>query len=189
MKIPRTIVALLAVDVFLTALAAYLALKPRPMVVVPGAQERAVPADTPDENSILSFGLLLAMNFDNYTHTTIDEQDRFVMSKASPRFATELERVLADRKALVKESKMSSQIAIVDPATVTVKPSPSGFWDVEFRAAKQVFVADRLSWRDRFEYRIAVEAAPPTRANPYGLALAGISIAKAGGKNANVEDR
>jgi hypothetical protein len=181
------IVALLAVDLVLTTLVAYLALKPQPMVVVPGAQiERAVQAASPDEKSITSFGLLVAMNFDNFTHTTVEEQDGFVLSKVSARFATELERVLMERKALVKESKMSSQIAI-DPSSVTVRPSPSGFWDVEFRAVKQVFVADRLSWRDRFEYRIAVEAASPTRSNPYGLALAGISIAKVGGRNA--EDR
>jgi hypothetical protein len=162
----------------LAAVVAYLALRPVPVVVVPGADaQRIVNPDTPDDRSISSFALLVAINFDNFAHTTLDEQDRFVLAKVSPRFATELERVILERKTLVKESKMSSQLA-VDPASVAVVKSAQGFWEVQFQAVKQVFVADRLSWRDRFAYRVAVETMAPTRSNPFGLGLAGISISK-----------
>jgi hypothetical protein len=177
-KNSRRLILLLAVDLALAAVVAYLAIRPAPVVVVPGAQaERVVKPASPDDASISSFALLVATNLENFAHTTLDEQDRFVLAKVSPRFATELERVILERKALVKESKMSSQLA-VEPASVAVRRSDQGFWEVQFQAVKQVFVADRLSWRDRFAYRVAVEAMAPTRSNPYGLGLAGISISK-----------
>jgi len=177
-KNSRRLILLLAVDLALAAVVGYLAIRPVPVVVVPGAQaERVVKPALPDDASISNFALLVATNFENFAHTTLDEQDRFVLAKVSPRFATELERVILERKALVKESKMSSQIA-VEPTSVAVRRSNQGFWEVQFRAVKQVFVADRLSWRDRFAYRVAVEAMAPTRSNPYGLGLAGISISK-----------
>lgn len=174
----RLVVILAVANIVLLAIVAWLALKPEPVIVVPGLKEKAVlSADTPEHGTIRDYAILAVLTFEDFKHTTIEGQDAYLLHRVSHAFTTQMERVLEERRLMVKESKMSSSLAI-DRDSITVERASEKLWQVTFIGFKEVLVAGKLSWSGKFEYKVAVTPGHPTSRNPSGLYLAGLAISK-----------
>lgn len=147
----------------------------RPIVVVPGLDgERVVrPREVPDP-AVINFALLFTLELENYTHLTLEQQKRFLGPLVSPRFATQIERLLFERQQMSKESRFASSLN-VHPDTLKVTRRSGDLLEVQFHGTKRNIIADRVSWEETFEYTVLVEVGAPTHLNPHALFVAGHS--------------
>ena len=155
---------LLATNVALATALVWVALAPKPVVVIPSARARETvwPGAVP-EGAAREFALRYVLHFDNFTPTTIEDSTRVLLGMVSPRSWSGAERALEKRRQLVIEGRMSSQVLPLD-----AKVSGTG---VRVEALRRTFVGDRLSREVRIRYIVTIEPQPPTDPNPFGLAV------------------
>lgn len=172
----KALVALALVNVALGAALVWKTLERKPVVVVPWAksQVEALPGQVPD-TAAREFALRYVLLFDNFTPATIDESTEMLKSLIAPRFWTEATEALEKRKAVVHEGRMSAQ-AILERGPSEIERFEDGTVEVRFYALRRTFIADKLSSQVRARYVVALEPAPPTELNPYGLLVIGQAI-------------
>jgi hypothetical protein len=156
--------ALLAANVVLAASLAGVALRPRPVRVVPSARaaEELLPGEVPGAAS-REFALRYVLHFDNFTPSTLDATESVLQRMVAARSWSRASQTLERRRRLVQEGRMSSQV-------VPVSAEPAGL-RVVVRAVRRVFIADRLSREAPVRYTVELERQAPTDLNPYGLAV------------------
>lgn len=172
----RAISAMAVLHVALGAALVWKCLERKPVVVVPWAKSEveALPGQVPDR-AAREFALRYVLLFDNYTPATIDASTDLLRPLIAPRFWTEATEGLEKRRAVVQEGRMSAQV-IVDREPSEIERFEDGTLEVRFTALRRTFIADKLSTQVRARYVVALEPAPPTDLNPYGLLVIGQAI-------------
>lgn len=113
--------------------------------------------------------------FENYAPATIEAVSAFAKSRVAPSMLGELARMLENRRKLVLESGMVSQLLVEDPRALEVIRQKDRL-EVIVRAFRRVYVADRLAQEARLVYRVALDAGTPSRENPTGLVVTGWAV-------------
>ncbi|MBI2930232.1 MAG: hypothetical protein HYY16_01155 [Planctomycetes bacterium] len=159
----------------LSAALAFCALRPRPVVVVPGAAAPRIasPGDVPDAAAV-SFCLIHIYEFDSFTPGTIETATRSLKGRIAPRAWAEAGEGLDRRARVIQEGRISSQV-VVDPQG-RVERAPQGTIAVTLEGTRRVFIADKLSREERVRYRLELEPCAPTSGNPHGLAVLAQSV-------------
>lgn len=137
-----------------------------PRVVVPGY----VP-DTLAHDFVSDF----VVNWETYTPATLPGVLDFAKSRVSPSIHSQFEVLRANRRKIVSESRMVSQFLIEDRLTPDVHRE-AGRLEVIIRGICRIYIADKLNQEDRRVYRVALEAGEPSRGNPTGLLVRGLSV-------------
>ena len=174
MRLSLALLALL--NVALSSLLAWKCLSRAPVVVVPWArsEETLFPGQVPD-GAAKEFALRYVLLFDNFTPSTIDGSTELLAPLIAPRFWSQASEALEKRRTIVREGRMSTQVA-VERVPAEIERYPDGAIEVRFEAVRRTFIADRLSTESRARYVVAIEAAAPTALNPWGLLVIGQSI-------------
>ena len=115
------------------------------------------------------------VSYETFSPETIERTSAFARSRIAPSLLGQFSRRLENRKKLAKDSGMVSQILIEDPGALQVTRAGDSV-DVLLRATRRVYVADKLAQEARLLYRIALESGQPTRDNPTGLLVRGMSV-------------
>jgi hypothetical protein len=170
--------ALVILDLVLAAGLTYKALERKDVLLLPTVQrEQVLVPDQPSDHSLAAFAMLAVNAFENFSYHTAAAQRNYLLALVGPKFASELDHATRDRVAVAQESKMSSQFAI-DPTSPTVRRLSDDLYEVRLFGTKQVVIADRVSWSDGYEYRVAISPGAPSRWNPYGLYVSGFVARK-----------
>jgi hypothetical protein len=157
------------------ALAVKAAQKP-PVLLVPGNDgPRVVEAGLVPDILARDFAQDYLIAFENYAPATIDQTSAFAKSRVAPSMLEEFGKLLENRRRLVLESGMVSQLLLETPGAVEVSRD-AGQIEVVVRGTRRVYVADRLAQEARLVYRVALEAGQPTRENPTGLQVLGQAV-------------
>ena len=149
-----------------------------PKVVVPGLVPDMLAHD---------FVADFVTNWETYTPATLGSTLDFATSRISPSIHSDFEKLLTNRRKLVKDSRMVSQFLIEDRLNPDVRRG-KGRIEVVIRGVNRIYIANRLTQEGRRIYRVALEAGEPTRNNPTGLLVTGLSIKRLeapGGTNAD----
>jgi hypothetical protein len=158
----------------------------RPVLLVPGNDAPRVvePGLVPDALA-RDFAQDYLVQFENYAPATIEACSAFTKTRVAPSMLGEFGKLLENRRKLVVESGMVSQLLIEDPGRVEVVREGARL-EAVVRGLRKIYVADRLAQEARLVYRVALEAGQPTRENPTGLLVTGqsVRIEKEGGHGA-----
>lgn len=147
-----------------------------PVLLVPGNDHpRVVEAGLVPDALARDFVQDYLVAFENYAPATIDQTSAFTRTRVAPSMLGEFGKLLENRRKLVLESGMVSQLLLEDPGALEVSREGSRV-EVVVRAIRKVYVADRLAQEARLIYRVALEAGQPTRENPTGLLILGQSV-------------
>jgi hypothetical protein len=114
------------------------------------------------------------VHFESYSPVTIDASSVFTRGRVAPSMLHDFTRLLENRRKLVVESGLVSQVLLENPAAMEVSREGARL-DVILRALRRVYVADKLAQEARVIYRVALESGEPTRDNPTGLLVLGVS--------------
>ncbi len=163
----RALAALFAADAVLSLALAWVATRPRDVVVMPSAT--SLRPGEPVEAALRQFAVYFAINLETYTSATFPAQERLVRKLTS----AEAEGLLAERRRAASEAGLESSL-FIDPESVRIRRVPGGF-EAALRGLKRHTIGGRLSWEAPFEYTVAVEPSPPTEGNPYGLRVRGFA--------------
>ena len=156
--------SLLAADVILAAGLAVVALRPRPVLVLPAARAEAelLPGAVP-EAAAREFALRYVLHFDNFTPSTIEPATDLLKRMIAPRAWSGASESLEKRRQLVVEGRMSSQAIPISARVEGLR--------VNVEAIRRTFLSDRLSREIRVRYEVTLEKQPATEPNPFGLGV------------------
>ncbi len=157
------------------ALWAKVARPPRAVIVQGADGPRVVERGRVPDALARDFATDYLVSFETYSPATIEACSAFVRTRVAPSMLQEFTLLLENRKKLVRESGMVSQILLEDPARTNVTREEDRI-EVVVGAVRRVYVADRLAQEARLLYRIALTPAQPTRDNPTGLLVVGQSV-------------
>ena len=132
------------------------------------------------------FAADFVVQFESYSPSTIEAGSLWTRTRVAPGVESQFTALLENRKKLVRESGMVSQILLLDPGRTEVTRE-EGKLEVVLRALRRVYVADKLAQEARLSYRVALEVGQPTRDNPTGLLVLGVS-ARLEGKEKGGDD-
>ena len=138
----------------------------KPKVVVPGLVPDMLAHD---------FVADFVTTYETYTPSTLMASLDFANSRVSPTIQSDFEKLLDNRRKLVADSRMVSQFLIEDRLTPDVRRG-KGRIEVVIRGVSRIYIANKLAQEGRRIYRVALEAGEPTRNNPTGLLVTGLSI-------------
>ena len=161
---PLIAAALLGANALLAAGLVALALRPRPVLVLPSARgEAELLPDAVPEAAAREFALRYVLHFDNFTPSTIEASHEVLKRMIAARSWSGASESLEKRRQVAVEGRMSSQVipasARVAGRTVTVE------------AVRRTFIADRLSRETKVQYEVTLEKQPATEPNPFGLGV------------------
>lgn len=161
---PVIAAALIGVNVVTALGLAAVALRPRPIVVVPSARAEGeiLPGAVPEETA-REFALRYVLHFDNFTPSTLEPTQQVLQKMIGPKSWSGAIQALEKRRQVVQEGRMSSQVI---PLEVRAKGMI-----VTVDAVRRTFISDRLSREARVRYEVTLERQPPTDPNPFGLGV------------------
>ena len=167
---------------------------------VVGAEPRMVRLEGTDAPRVVDVGKIpdtlardfavdFLVTFETYSPETVERAAAFSRSRVAPQVLPNFTKLLANRKDLVRESGMVSQILIEDREDARViRSAESPIIEVVVTAHRRIYIAGRLTEGARLIYRIGIEPAQPTRDNPTGLFITGQSV-KVVSEKANRRER
>lgn len=140
------------------------ALRPKPVVVIPSAvaESELLPRSVPD-GTAREFALRYVLHFDNFTPSTLEATQQVLQRMISARSWNGAMQSLEKRRQVVQEGRMSSQV-------IPIASRVSGL-TVSIDAVRRTFISDRLSREVRVRYDVTLERQPPTDPNPFGLGV------------------
>jgi hypothetical protein len=112
---------------------------------------------------------------ETYVPATVEKNLAFLQTRVAPEAYHEFERFAGNLKKLVKDSKQTSQLFVVDPSATTVMRDGKRV-EIVFRAIRRIYVENALLQEASAVYRLAIVPGEPTRENPTGLVVAGFSF-------------
>lgn len=161
---PVIAAGLMAANLLLAAGLVALALRPRPVRVLPSATAEAelwpgaVPAASARE-----FALSYVLHLDNYTPATIEASTRTLKAMIAPRNWSSAAGALDRRLKIALEGRMGSQALPTEAKVDGLR--------VQVEALRRTFIADKLSRESRVTYELVLERQPATEPNPFGLGV------------------
>lgn len=186
--VAATILAALHVGLLL-ALAA-LALRSRPVLVVPGVRDaQVVTPDEVPEAAVRTFGLHYLRYFDDYTPTTLEERSNFALRFVAPERIESLVQALSERASYVARAKESSHLFLPLPGACEVTRQTAGTFRLSALADRRIFIAGELKNVSPVRYTLEIRPGLPTDDNPYGLLVVGQSIRSESPKEESHGDR
>lgn len=170
---PVIAAALMGANLLLAAGLVAVALRPRPVRVLPSAVAEAelwpgaVPAAATRE-----FALRYVLHLDNYTPATIEASTRTLKAMIAPRNWSAASEALDRRLKIALEGRMGSQSLPLEATVDGLR--------VSIRALRRTFIADKLSRENRVTYELVLERQPATEPNPFGLGVVSQSVKEEG---------
>jgi len=163
------------------------ALRPRPIVIVPGAENRqvVVPEQIPDA-AVKKFGLLYLSYFDAYTPTTIEERSNYVLRLVAPEQLEAVVKSLSERATFVVRARESCTLVLPLPEACGVASVANGLIRFSTVAERRILIAGSLKSVEQVEYVLDLRPALPSEVDPYGLVVVRQSIRSRG--QAQVDD-
>lgn len=157
------------------------ALRPRPIVIVPGAENRQVivPEQIPDA-AVKKFGLLYLSYFDAYTPTTIEERSNYVLRLVAPEQLEAVVKSLSERATYVVQARESSTLVLPLPEACGVASVANGLTRFSTVAERRILIAGSLKSVEQVEYVLDLRSALPSEFDPYGLVVVRQSIRSRG---------
>jgi hypothetical protein len=146
-----------------------------PVLLVPGNDRpRLVEAGRVPDALARDFAQDYIVQFENYSPATIEAGSTFTKTRVAPQVVNQFAQLLENRRKLVLESGMVSQLLLETPGALEVTRGEDRL-EVLIRALRRVYVADKLAQEAKLIYRVALEPGEPTRGNPTGLFVLGVS--------------
>ena len=147
----------------------YRALKPRAIVVVPGAQETVLQPEAVPDSAARAFALLYVAHFDNYTPSTVEGLSEQLQMFVAPSYWSKATDALEKRRNLSLAGQLSCQV-ILPPVGDVVIDRKSGLM-VTVPAYRRTFIAGKPADEGRLLYHLRLEVTTPGPGNPYGLVV------------------
>ncbi len=169
--------ALLLSQLVLSAALAAVALRPRPVLVVPGVGERRIvlPEEVPDD-AVKRFGLLYLRYFDCYIPQTIEEQSNHVLRYVAGERLETVQKALSERAAYVLRAREASHLTLPLPAACTVDRVQAGLFRFTATALRTIHIAGERKSMSKVRYVLDLVPALPSDEDPYGLVVVAQSI-------------
>jgi hypothetical protein len=169
--------ALLGSQLVVSAALAFVALRSRPTLVIPGVRESQVvlPEEIPDA-AVKTFSLLYLRYFDDYTPPTIEERSNYALRFVSPERLEAATHSLSERASYVARAKESSHLVLPLPSACAVERIGAGLFRFTAVAERRILIASELKDASRVRYTIELRTGLPTEEDPYGLLVVAQSI-------------
>jgi hypothetical protein len=169
--------ALLLSQLVLSAALAAVALRPRPVLLVPGARDQRVviPEEVPDD-AVKRFGLLYLRYFDCYIPQTVEEQSNHVLRYVAVERLEAVQKALSERAAYVLRAREASHLTLPLPAACTVERIQAGLLRFTATAVRTIHIAGERKSMSRVRYVLDLRPDLPSDEDPYGLVVVAQSI-------------
>ncbi len=166
------VAALAASSVALSVALAVLALRPRPVLLVPGVPEARVvlPEEVPHA-AVRRFGLLYLAYFDSYTPATLEERSNYLLRFVAPEIHESVVRSLSERASFAARARESSTLVLPLPEACQVSETEGGLFRFSAVAHRRVHIASVLKIEERLRYTLDLRPALPTSDDPYGFVV------------------
>jgi len=172
--------ALLAATLVLSGALVWLAIRPAPVVVVPGVRDSQVvlPDEVPD-SAVRNFAMLYLGLFDNYTPETIEERSTYLLRFIAPDSLKTVGEELTRRATFAVRTKESAQLLLPPPSPTgpsRVTRPPGGLLRFTTTGERRIYIAAELKATERLRYVLDLKPALPDEQAPYGFTVVGQSI-------------
>ena len=150
------IVPLAATSIILAVLLGIIALAPPRAVQLEGTgSPRVVQVGLIPDTLARDFAVDFLVSFENYSPDTVDSSAAFSRSRVAPGVLPAFTKVLDNRRNLVRESGMVSQILIEDRAkSRVIRSEEDPTIEVLVTAHRMIYIAGRLTESARMVYRV-----------------------------------
>jgi hypothetical protein len=175
--LPLLIGGLLATNLVLAGALAWTALRPRPVVIIPGVRENqiAIPEEIPFA-ALRKFARLYLILFDDYTPETIEDRSNDLLRVVAPEILERVRRELQDRATYVIRTRESSHLVLSRPGQEEVERVQGGLFQVSLQAERQVYIASEGKGSSRVRYALLLRPAFPTDQDAFGFVVVGQTI-------------
>lgn len=175
--LPILIGGLLTANLLLAGALAWMALRPRPVVVIPGVRENqiAIPEEIPPA-ALRKFARLYLITFDDYTPETIEERSNDLLRLVAPEAQEKVRRELLERATYVVRTRESSHLVLPRPGQEEVERLPGGLFHVSLLADRYVYIASQGKGSSRVRYLLTVRATFPSDGDAFGFVVVGQTI-------------
>ena len=171
------VAALLLAVVLLSGALVWTALRPGPVLIVPGVRENqiAIPEEIPPA-ALRKFARLYLIAFDDYTPETIEERSNDLLRLVAPEAQEKVRRELLERATYVVRTRESSHLVLSRPGQEEVERLPGGLFQVSLLADRHVYIASEGKGSSRIRYWLTLRAAFPTDGDAFGFVVVGQTI-------------
>ena len=151
--------------------------EPRAVQLLGTGSPRVVDVGLVPDTLARDFAVDFLVSFETYSPETVETSAAFSRSRVAPGVVKDFARLLENRKDLVRESGMVSQILIEDRSeSKVIRGNDGPTIEVVVTAHRRIYIAGRLTESARLIYRVGLESGQPTRDNPTGLFVTGQSV-------------
>ena len=168
-KLGITLYGLIALVVILLIFMVKMAVAPKPIYYIPGAQSagRAFPDYVPQE-CIAGFAENFVQTLANFTPANVERVYELTEKYLSPALLSKIRTELGSEVTKVKKDSLSSLFS-VDTET-RVKPEGRGYI-VNITGQKVIYLGKTVMKNARTTYTVTLKRVRPTEVNPYGLQI------------------
>jgi hypothetical protein len=167
------VIVLCAANIVLAAATAHVAMRPKPIVAVPGAPSpRTIEPDRVDPAMLDAFARLYVAHVDNYTPETVEEATERVARWIAPQAATAFAGEARRRIERSKRERIAHQV-VLEESRAQVVDRGEGIYEVAVDARLARYFGDRLGQTVRARYLVYIRTGTATESNPYGLWILG----------------
>lgn len=164
----------------LSAALAWAALRPAPVVVVPGVRTNqvAIPEEIPAA-AARKFAYLYLSFFDDYTPETVEDRSTYLLRLLAPEVLEKVRRELLERATYVIRTRESSHLLLPplpEGGDSKIERLPGGLLRLEVAAERRIYIASEEKGRARMRYTLLLRPAFPSDQDSFGFVVAGQTL-------------
>jgi hypothetical protein len=178
--LPILIGSLLACNVLLAGALVWAALRPAPVLIIPGVRTNQVliPEEIPPA-AARKFAYLYLSFFEDYTPDTVEERSTYLLRLLAPEVQEKVRRELLDRATYVIRTRESSHLLLPpfeDELSGKVERLPGGLLRLQVAAERRIYIASEEKGRSRVRYTLTLRPAFPSDQDAFGFVVAGQTL-------------
>jgi hypothetical protein len=171
---------LLAINLLLAGALVWTALRPAPVVIVPGvrANQVAIPEEIPAA-AARKFGYLYLSFFDDYTPETVEDRSTYLLRLLAPEVLEKVRRELLERATYVIRTRESSHLLLPplsDGEDSKIERLPGDLFRLHVAAERRIYIASEEKGRSRVRYTLLLRPAFPSDQDAFGFVVAGQTL-------------
>ncbi|MBI2059263.1 MAG: hypothetical protein HYT87_05770 [Nitrospirae bacterium] len=157
----------------LVGVVAYMAGKPTPVLIVPGAEEASIlkpgrMTETYVEDTAKSF----VLSFANWNYSTVDQSFQSVRAMMDRAILAEFDLRAADRIEEIRRNQISESF---HPSAVKLSSQEGDRYVVHLEGIKETYVGTKPVWSGGYYYDLVMKKKAPTLSDPRALAVVKLS--------------
>jgi TraE protein len=171
--------ALSAAVVLLSGALGWTALRPGPVVIVPGVRESQImmPEEIPSA-AVRKFAYLYLAFFDSYTPETIEDRSTYLLRLVAPEALERVGRDLLERATYVVRTRESSHLILPPPSASAddLERLPGGNLRLSIVAERRTYIASEEKARANIRYTLTLRPALPSDQDAFGFVVIGQTL-------------